>query len=188
MKASNDTLTRGGSHCTTLARLLGCLRESSSYWNGCRKILLDELASTALAQGSANRPLLAFHHFHSGQKRRFDTRSITSGLPHKRSFSVSVACLKSVESRCGAVALGRTYPLPPFVWRCLSGSTIAPFPHPLIGRVEGWRAGGPGVPTTPRRTQRADFPHCAPPFASRKAYGTYPAGRLSARRVALDRR
>jgi len=23
------------------------LRESSSYWNGCRKILLDELASTA---------------------------------------------------------------------------------------------------------------------------------------------
>src|SRR5215831_18918285 len=30
-----------------------------------------------------------------------------------------------------------------FVWRCLSGSTIAPFPHPS------------------HRTQRADFPHCA---------------------------
>jgi len=31
----------------------------------------------------------------------------------------------------------------PFVWRCLSGSAIAPFPHPS------------------HRTQRADFPHCA---------------------------
>src|SRR5260370_7701043 len=30
-----------------------------------------------------------------------------------------------------------------FVWRCLSGSAIAPFPHP------------------PHRTQRADFPHFA---------------------------
>ena len=46
-------------------------------------------------------------------------------------------------------------------------------PRPLVGRVEDWRAGpGRGVPTMPRfqppprRTQRADFPHCAPPFAS----------------------
>ena len=31
----------------------------------------------------------------------------------------------------------------PFVWRCLSGSAITPFPHPA------------------HRTQRADFPHCA---------------------------
>ena len=31
----------------------------------------------------------------------------------------------------------------PFVWRCLSGSTMAPFPHPA------------------HRTQQADFPHCA---------------------------
>ena len=37
-----------------------------------------------------------------------------------------------VESRCGAVTLGRTYPLPPFRLRCLNGSTVAPFPHPLI--------------------------------------------------------
>jgi hypothetical protein len=31
-----------------------------------------------------------------------------------------------VESRCGAVAVGRAclFP-PPFVWRCLSGSTMA---------------------------------------------------------------
>src|SRR6266478_7557809 len=35
-----------------------------------------------------------------------------------------------VESRCGAVAVGRTYLFPPFVWRCLSGSTVTPFPHP----------------------------------------------------------
>jgi hypothetical protein len=59
----------------------------------------------------------------------------------------------------------------------------------LIGRVEDWRAGlgrslgsllsrpfvcecptistMPRLQPPPRRTQRADFPHCAPPFASR---------------------
>src|SRR6202035_5788665 len=31
----------------------------------------------------------------------------------------------------------------PFVWRCLSGSAVTPFPHPA------------------HRTQQADFPHCA---------------------------
>src|SRR5271166_2795433 len=31
----------------------------------------------------------------------------------------------------------------PFVWRCLTGSTVAPFPHPA------------------HRTQQADFRHCA---------------------------
>ena len=40
----------------------------------------------------------------------------------------------------------------------------------LIGRVEDWRAGlgrcRTTFPAPPRRTQRADFPHCAPPFAS----------------------
>jgi hypothetical protein len=46
----------------------------------------------------------------------------------------------------------------------------------LTGRVEDWRAGlGRGVSAMPRlqppprRTQRADFPHCAPPFASRQS-------------------
>ena len=35
-----------------------------------------------------------------------------------------------VKSRCGAVAVGRTYLLSAsFVWRCLSGSTMTPFPH-----------------------------------------------------------
>src|SRR5260370_35159622 len=49
-----------------------------------------------------------------------------------------------VESRCDEVAVGRTYLFSaPFVWRCLSGSTVAPFPHPA------------------HRTGRADFPHPA---------------------------
>src|SRR5260370_2162869 len=65
------------------------------------------------------------------------------------------------------------------------------FPSPLIGRVEDWRAGlgrslgsllsrpfvcecptistMPRLQPPPRRTQRADFPHCAPPFASRQS-------------------
>src|ERR1700748_2484955 len=45
----------------------------------------------------------------------------------------------------------------------------------LTGRVEDWRAGlgrrvstAPRFQPPPRRTQRADFPHCAPPFASRR--------------------
>ncbi len=52
---------------------------------------------------------------------------------------------------------------------------VRPWPRfhtPLIGRVEGWRAGRPLVPrfqSPPRRTQHADFPHCAPPFASRQS-------------------
>jgi hypothetical protein len=66
----------------------------------------------------------------------------------------------------------------------------------LISRVEGWRAGvargsrpTPRLQPPPRRTQRADFPHCAPPFASRqKLMGPILLGRLSARRVALDKR
>src|SRR6266404_330967 len=52
--------------------------------------------------------------------------------------------LVSVESRCGAVAVGRTYLFAaPFVWRCLTGSTMAPFPHPA------------------HRTGHADLPHPA---------------------------
>src|SRR5467141_4261228 len=82
-----------------------------------------------------------------------------------------------VESRCGAVALGRTYLLPPLS----SGSALVVRPWlrfhiPLIGRVEGWRAGvargsrpTPRLQPPPRRTQRADFPHCAPPSASRQS-------------------
>jgi transposase len=49
-----------------------------------------------------------------------------------------------VESECGAVAVGRACLFAaPFVWRCLSGSPIAPFPHPA------------------HRTGHADRPHPA---------------------------
>jgi len=66
----------------------------------------------------------------------------------------------------------------------------------LAGRVEGWRAGvargsrpTPRLQPPPRRTQRADFPHCAPPFAfTPKLMGPILLGRLSARRVALGKR
>ena len=45
----------------------------------------------------------------------------------------------SVELRCRAVAVGRTYLLSAsFVWRCLSGSTMTPFPHPAH-RLTGFR-------------------------------------------------
>src|ERR1700704_1261904 len=57
------------------------------------------------------------------------------GVPLSRSL---------VESRCGAVAVARTYLFSaPFVWRCLTGSDLAPFPHPA------------------HRTGHADRPHPA---------------------------
>src|SRR5206468_5395560 len=55
-----------------------------------------------------------------------------------------VELTQCVESRCGAVAVGRTYLLSAsFVWRCLSGSAVTPFPHPA------------------HRTGQADLPHPA---------------------------
>src|SRR4029077_20052155 len=51
---------------------------------------------------------------------------------------------RMVESRCGAVAVGRTYLCSAsFVRRCLSGSAMTPFPHPA------------------HRTGQADLPHPA---------------------------
>src|SRR6266478_116235 len=116
---------------------------------------------------------------------RDDVRS--RGKIGSRRSSVKVTRL--VESRCGAVALGRTYLLPPL---SSGGASMVPpwlrFHIPLIGRVEDWRAGlgrslgsllsrpfvcecptistMPRFQPPPRRTQHADFPHCAPPFAS----------------------
>ena len=53
--------------------------------------------------------------------------------------------------------------------------TLDVFCMSRVGRVEDWRAGwGRSISTLPRfqppprRTQHADFPHCAPPFASRR--------------------
>src|SRR6202030_4538110 len=49
-----------------------------------------------------------------------------------------------VESRVDAVTLGSNISFAaPFVWRCLTGSTMAPFSHPA------------------HRTGQADFPHPA---------------------------
>src|ERR1700704_3613153 len=49
-----------------------------------------------------------------------------------------------VESRCDAVTLGSNISVAaPFVRRCLTGSTVAPFSHPA------------------HRTGQADFPHPA---------------------------
>ena len=94
-----------------------------------------------------------------------------------------------VKSRCGAVTVGPTYLFPPLS----SGGALVVRPWlrfhiPLIGRVEDWRAGVgrslcsplsrpfvcechtistmPRFQPPPRRTQHADFPHCALLFAS----------------------
>src|SRR6266568_2534605 len=64
--------------------------------------------------------------------------------PESGHYSIKSACFKGVESRCGAVTLGRTYPLPPLSsGGALVVHTIAPFPHPA------------------HRTGQADFPHPA---------------------------
>ena len=92
--------------------------------------------------------------------------------------------LTLVESRCGAVALGRTYLLPPLSF---GGASMVPpwlrFHIPLVGRVEGWRAGvargpDPHHVSSPLhvarnvRISRIARPH----LLHAKAYGTYPAG------------
>src|SRR5882757_4931127 len=89
---------------------------------------------------------------------------------------------RMVESRCGAVALGRTYLLPPL---SSGGALMVPpwlrFHIPLIGRVEGWRAGRPldrATFSSPlhvargMRISRTARPH----LLHATAYGTYPAG------------
>src|SRR6266545_6909474 len=88
---------------------------------------------------------------------------------------------RMVESRCGAVAVGRTYLLPPLS----SGGALVVRPWlrfhiPLIGRVEGWRAGvargpDPHHVSSPLhvarnvRISRIARPH----LLHAKAYGTY---------------
>jgi hypothetical protein len=56
------------------------------------------------------------------------------GLGHSRRSNYRPATsprFRGVESRCDAVALGsNTSVSAPFVWRCLTGSPMAPFSHP----------------------------------------------------------
>jgi hypothetical protein len=90
-----------------------------------------------------------------------------------------------VESRCGAVALGRTYLFPPL---SSGGALVVPpwlrFHIPLIGRVEG--CGAPVWPGGPDPHHVSSPLHVArnvrisriarPHLLHAKAYGTYPAG------------
>src|SRR3982075_4538764 len=97
---------------------------------------------------------------------------------------------KSVESRGDAVALGSNISVSaPFVRRCLTGSTMAPFSHPA------------------HRTGQADFPHpacmglslsrgrhanlvvlCIPFFCSTRAASTLPSRLHISIAVAAQRR
>ena len=64
--------------------------------------------------------------------------------PESGHRSMQSPCSFGVESRCDAVALGSSISIAaPFVRRCLTGSTMAPFSHPA------------------HRTGQADFPHPA---------------------------
>src|ERR1700730_16607829 len=105
----------------------------------------------------------------------------SSRCPRDQTSRKSDHCPKVIESRCGAVALGRTYLLPPLS----SGGALVVRPWlrfhiPLIGRVEGWRAGVARVPdphhvSSPLhvarnvRISRIARPH----LLHAKAYGTY---------------
>src|SRR6202051_5183699 len=87
------------------------------------------------------------------------------------------ACLKGVESRCDAVALGSNISVAaPFVRRCLTGSTMAPFSHPA------------------HRTGQADFPHPAlgqnfthAPTARRAQAGSSVRARSARKDARVDR-
>ena len=91
------------------------------------------------------------------------------GLPH-RALLTRRGPIKVGVWR-GGVRLGISVPAP-FVWRCLSGSAVAPFPHP------------------PHRTGRADFPHPAlgqdltPSSTARRAQAGSDVRARSARRGA----
>jgi hypothetical protein len=76
-------------------------------------------------------------------------------IPETGLNSAIAACPKCVESRCDAVALGSNISVAaPFVRRCLTGSTVAPFSHPPGHRR---RSPAPGS----HRTWRAALPHHA---------------------------
>ena len=68
-------------------------------------------------------------------RRRCSPTSVIGGWGDR----TTLPFLSLVESRCGAVAVGRTYLLSAsFVWRCLSGSTMTPFPHPAHRTLWGF--------------------------------------------------
>jgi len=105
---------------------------------------------------------------------RNSRRCMSTPAGHNRGPS---ACLKSVESRCDAVALGSNISVAaPFVRRCLNGSTMAPFSHPA------------------HRTGLADFPHPAlgqdftpSPTARRVQAGSGVRGQSARKDARVDR-
>ncbi len=69
---------------------------------------------------------------------------------------------KWVESRCGAVALGRTYLAAPFVWRCLNG--LHAFQH-LPQRSRIWGAEPDSIrPVENDRNARGGVSECLPVY------------------------
>src|SRR5438445_7433799 len=73
------------------------------------------------------------------------------------------ACVKGVESRCDAVALGSNISVAaPFVRRCLTGSTMAPFSHPAHRTGQADLSGSSAIAGfRPHRTHRAALPQWA---------------------------
>jgi hypothetical protein len=88
--------------------------------------------------------------------------------PHLATIAKRFSAL--VESRCGAVAVGRTYLFSAsFVWRCLSGSAVTPFPHPAR------RTRTCGSPASGSRTRLHAFAHgSSRPSAVRRTSPKYP--------------
>jgi hypothetical protein len=109
------------------------------------------------------------------KSRRSEDVRVTSALPLPS--SAGAARPECVESRCDAVALGSNISVAaPFVRRCLTGSTVAPFPHPA------------------HRTGQADFPHPAlgqnltlSPTARRVQAGSSVRGRSARKDARVDR-
>src|SRR5438874_13505215 len=70
---------------------------------------------------------------------------------------------RCVESRCDAVALGSNISVAaPFVRRCLTGSTMAPFSHPAHRTGQADLSGSSAIAGfRPHRTHRAALPQWA---------------------------
>src|SRR5277367_3484704 len=93
------------------------------------------LEAEAVEQRLLHHPPLAHHH----ESPRFIEKLNQSRVGNASEFFNKIG---RVEVWRGDVRPSMSVSAP-FVWRCLSGSTVAPFPHPA------------------HRTGRADFPHPA---------------------------
>ena len=101
----------------------------------CLLRLLPAGANRRVGLAPTGKRRLVTAHPHSGHS------STPSGSPHSGRVGMWRGGVRSTMSVAA-----------PFVWRCLSGSAITPFPHPPGHRR---RSPAPGS----HRTWRADFPH-----------------------------